>query len=132
MMLEKGSCKGHEITNLPEMVGPPAELDIMAGLGDVEGGWIGMLLARILDRIWPMQVSANASKRLRLSNFSVYTMTSRTASESFLLASVDSEASVSRSDCASVRILLAIATCSVWLAGEPVSPGGCLHVNGNS
>ena len=54
--------------NLPETAGPVTESGSMAVLGSEEGGWIGMLLARILHRIWPMQESANASKRPQLSN----------------------------------------------------------------
>jgi hypothetical protein len=107
------------------------ELDSVAALEDVEGERMEMLLARILDRIWPMQVSANASKRAMLSNFSVYKTTSRTASESLRLASVDSAASTSRSDRALVRIWLATAALSDELAGETVRPAGCFRVNEN-
>ena len=88
-----------------------------------------MLLARIQDRIWPMQVSANASRRPTLSSLSVYRTTSRTALERFQLASVDSAASDSRSDRVWARIWFALAACLVELVGEAVGPGGCFPIN---
>ena len=119
----------YEQTNLPAMAASQTESDNVAALSDAEGGRIGMLLARILDRIWPTQESARASRRLIFSSLSVYRTTSRTASESFLLATVDSVASISRSNRASVRIWLAVAACSVELADGTVGPGGCFRVS---
>ena len=46
------------------------------------GGWMGIPWARIRDRIWPTQESANASRRLVFSTFSVYITVAKTASES--------------------------------------------------
>jgi hypothetical protein len=119
--------------DLPEIGGPLTKSDSVAKLvGGVAGGWIGMLLARILDRMWPMQESASMSRRLMFSNFSVYMTTSRTASESFLLASVDSAARASRSERALVRIWLAVVACSAEVADEVVNPGGYSQVSKNA
>jgi hypothetical protein len=123
------TCGRFNKTGLPETAGARTKLESVAALKDVEGEWMEILLARILERIWPMHVSANASKRAILSSFSVYTTTSRTASESLRLVSVDSAASTSRNDRALVRIWLATATLLDELAGEAVRPGACFYVN---
>ena len=94
-------------------------------LEGVEGAWMGMLCARIRDLIWPMQESAKDSKRLALSTRSAYSTISKSAWESFWLASVDSVASLSRSCLTLVRIWFAVTTCSVALVDEVKIPGGC-------
>lgn len=93
-------------------------------LGGRQGELMGMLRARIRDLIWPMQESASTSIRLLLSNSSAYRMTSKTAAESFWLASVDSAANFSRRSLAVVRIRLAVAACSLVLVAKIMTPGG--------
>ena len=93
-------------------------------LEGVEGAWMGMLCAHIRDLIWPMQESAKDSKRLALSTRSVYSTISKSAWESFWLASVDLVASLSRSCLMLVRIWFAVTTCSVALVDEVKIPGG--------
>ena len=127
-MVRNESYKQHDKMTAPETPGTLTESDsVVAGV--MEGERIEMPLARILARICPTHESANASMRPKLSNFSMYRTTSRTKSESFLFASVVSEATLSRSDRASLRIWLAEAACSVELPGKFTSPGGCFHVN---
>lgn len=112
----------------PGMAGTFAESDNVVASRGAEGGSIEMPWARILARISPMQVSATASRRFVLSTFSLYNMMSKTASDSFLLTSMDSKASIWRSNRALVRIWLAAAACSAELPDENF-PGGCFLVN---